>query len=332
MSDNTSSKPTATQAGQPRRRFVHRSTWTIITLALIALLLANLPGSYESGYASIWPTEIHHGWPWIYLERDGSFPLDDDFHAPLWQLNDPKSFDALAALGNFTVGLGMLLTVGILAEWRRRRRDHFWQITLAETLFAVVLVCGGSAVWGWQLKETNRQAAAIMKLSVDGVRLTVVLWESRLPDWWTGDWATEQQPWLGHIVAIHHIPLPYPETSVKPDRVLQSIDQFPALRELLVSGGAIEDFASLQQLQLCSNLQRLDLSETGLNDAALDPIARVSTLVDLDLSHNSFSDDGLKKLQALRYLKYLNLTNTGASDEAVEALQQALPQLEITDD
>lgn len=329
MNESNSPSPIATEKPRPHR-LIHRSTWAIITLALIALLLANLPGSYDRNQrTSAWDVGIQHGWPWVYLDRDlGSVSKINP--GLLWKIGDePKAFHPAGAVGDVAVGLAILLAIGILAEWRRRRRQSFWQITLLEALFAVVLLAVGSATWGWLLKETDRQLAALAGIragpAVNRSGYITAAWESRLPDWWMSLGRPQARPRPGYVIGID-------STYTPADPLLESLAQFANLRELRLGGARIQNLNVLENLQHCPRLQLLDLSQTGLTDEALDPIARVSSLVDLDLSHNEFTDEGLKKLQALKHLKYLDLTNTGASDEAVEALQQALPQLEITDD
>ncbi len=328
MSDPSISEPEATTASKPRPpRFGHRSTWVMVLIVFLVLLFANIPGSYS--HSSYWPpSEINHGWPWVYLER--MIVLLPGCSESLWQIGDePTIFHASGAFGNIIVGLTIMLGVGVVTEWRRRRRNRFWQVTLSECLFAVLLLAACSAAWGWLLKESHRQAAAIAALKND-VSVSAQ-WEFSMPDWWTDLVVEDPRSWPRHVVEISlSNGYRYPPPSI--DSLLKCLHQFPRLRTLYLGNATVDDPRTWERLQDCSGLQSLHLWMADLTDAALDPISRISTLVDLNIrniSNNNFTDEGVKKLQSLKHLKCLNLNNTGASDEAIDALRQALPELTI---
>ncbi len=331
-------QPAAVSPTARRRRFGHPSTWLIVYLALVVLLLANLPGEFDH-YSSRkpWEVGIRHGWPWTYLDRNVASIRQTESGLQwqtspflLWRLGDgSKAFHLAAALGNIAVGVLILIAVGKLAQWRRRRRHRVYQVTLFEWLFAVLLLAAGSATWAWLLNETDRQAAAMS--AILGHFQWYAEWESPWPDWWSSGEPASGNPRPGHIVAIGRISqivnwIPLGDATL----ILESLQQFPQVRMLRLGGTEIQDLNALENLSSCSQLQVLELGNSGLNDSALEPIARVSTLVDLDISDNDFTDAGLKTLYALKHLKHLNLMGNDLSVEAMKALRQALPGLEIT--
>lgn len=230
-------------------------------------------------------------------------------------------------VGNVAVAVVLLAVVALLAEWRRRRRNHFWQVTLAEGLTACSILAVLSAWVGWHVNDTQRQRAAVDTISLHGDGTINAYWESRLPDWWEalGDEVYPTEPLLGQVVRIASRDMPG-------DHVLQELRHLPAIRELFLGGTPLSDPALLAELKHLPNLQLLDLSRTGISDQNLKPIAACETLVDLDLSHNPISDEGLEHLHRLRHLRFLNLTNVDVSVEGVDALQAALPDVVITDD
>ncbi len=76
------------------------------------------------------------------------------------------------------------------------------------------------------------------------------------------------------------------------------------------------------------DIQRLNLENTRISDAALPVLARMPRLEELDLSHCQVSDQGVASLAGQRSLKILWLTgNRGVTDAALKSLA-SLPRLQ----
>lgn len=346
--------PKADVPPQPRKRpwwRPHVSTWFLVLLTLAILAVLNVPGSLPQSSAGPNRSGIAHGWPWTMMVRQVIWPdTNDDLAAFLWSWSVQPASDAAlaqsrtfvirpqpptgrtyypaAVAGNAAVAMALLAAVICLAERRRRQRSSFWQITLTEGLIGCAALAAGLASLGWEVKNTERQRAAVDAIHADhGTRCLDVYWESRLPDWWEvrHGQLVATDPILGDVVYIHTI-------LGTADAVLKRLQRLPAVRSLYLGGRPLNDPSLLAELKHLRNLQLLDLSRTGVRDEDLKHIAACETLVELDLSHNPISDEGLEHLHRLRHLRFLDLTNVEVSVEAVDALQAALPELIITDD
>lgn len=347
-------RPTADVAPPPPKRpwwRLHFSTWCLVLLTVAVLAVLNVPGRLPETFIGPNRSGITHGWPWTMMQRNVPPPTtDQNLSAFLWSWSieppsdmffgivcmDPLS-DAVtinrvyypaALAGNAAVAGAILAAVIFLAERRRRRRRSFWQITLAEGLVACAILASGLAWLGWEVKNTERQRAAVAAIDAEnGTPSVDVSWKSRLPDWWEELQGPPypRTPILGDIEYVS-------TTAGSADAVLKRLKNLPAVRNLYLDGRPLNDRSLLADLQHLRNLRLLGLSGTGVRDEDLKHVAACETLVDLDLSHNPISDEGLKHLHGLRNLRFLNLTNVDVSVEAVDALQAALPELSITDD
>ncbi len=323
----------AAPTARPWRRW-HRSTWLVMVAAALALLLANRPGRIERQQPSYnLGRTIYHGWPWTHLTREYAVARTVEPRMLWGRDGDSVTLHRGALAANLALGMGLVLVLGGLTEWRRRRRRRFWQVSLIEGFVAVAVVAACSAGWGYLLRQTDRQAAALLaletsKLEIGGIPMGPVVsarWESRLPDWWIAFWPPDSPPRPGRVVGIH-------AGGTRVDTVLKTLPQFSELRELSVALHPLDDPGNLENLLRLKNLLVLDLACAGIRRESLAIIGKLESLVDLDLSHNPLDGADLRELHALKKLKYLDLTNTGVSVEGVDALQAALPDLEISDD
>jgi len=85
-------------------------------------------------------------------------------------------------------------------------------------------------------------------------------------------------------------------------------------------------------LQTLADLKELHLSNCLLENPDFEEISRLSQLAILTLDGTSISDSSLLPLRRLNKLVFLSLSNTQVSDDAKAQLQDALPNLELTDD
>jgi len=336
--------------GTPRKRpwwRLHFSTWCLVFLALAVLLLANIPGSYDY-FTDRWSVKngfrVHHGWPWTMLERKFGFhDYQEDIASLLWRWDvyvpekeaafadedswspTRRMFHPAAIAGNVAVALGILVAVAFLAEWRRRRRNRFWQVTLTEGVIASTVLAGFFALLGWAINDTQRQQAALeavqAKLPPDRFSAE---WKSYLPDWWEtlSDKPFAGKPLLGRVDFISL-------QSTPPDIVLEQLRHMPGVTELWIGGVPLKDRSLVSELRHLRQLRLLQLPATGIRNEDLVYVAACETLVELDVSWNPISDEGLRHLYQLQRLEALRLNSVNLSEEAVDALQAALPQTDV---
>ena len=272
----------------------------------------------------------------------------------LWSWTDNVTeFDARALAVDIAVALALLAAVAAAAEWRRRGRQRFWQVTLREGLFwmlVLALFCGFVAR---EVQQTRAQQRAVEKLEEHAAILFWVEWDAK-GDWVSEllgqKWCPEVTPRVGRVCVLEM-------STHEPDIALRQIGELRELRYLSLCNEATPDDARpalselsglrrLKRLQLRSladdeglahlaglrELEWLDLSNNDVTDAGLVYLAELSQLEELNLAHNAISDAGLAQLAGLRRLKFLDLTNTQVTEEGIERLLEALPELEVTDD
>ncbi|MES2793442.1 MAG: hypothetical protein V4719_27770 [Planctomycetota bacterium] len=90
--------------------------------------------------------------------------------------------------------------------------------------------------------------------------------------------------------------------------------------------------AAVRLMQGMPSLGVLNLSGSQLNHLAFQELGALTGLRELVLDQASVTDVDLQTLTKLSNLKHLSLSNTEVSDTAKAELQQALPDLQITDD
>ncbi len=95
-----------------------------------------------------------------------------------------------------------------------------------------------------------------------------------------------------------------------------------------LSGTAISS-KSLNEIAKFSNLNKLFIQNTNLDDANLEALSNLSKLESLNLYNVPISDAGLKKIASIKSLKKLFLWKTKINQNAIEALKKSNPELEI---
>lgn len=112
------------------------------------------------------------------------------------------------------------------------------------------------------------------------------------------------------------------------DQSLEWISQLPKLEELNLLRTPITR-AGIQSLT-SKRLKKLNVDDcSGVDDSAVDEIAKMKSLEFLHVGKTKITDTGLAKLARLEGLKDLILNDTQVSDEAIRKLQQSLPMVKI---
>jgi hypothetical protein len=177
---------------------LHLSSWLIILATGLMLAVIVVPGDVDDRYYARDFRLQEHGWPWVHLRRfvpkpewkypyreaegyatvqlrlasfrkEGNpLPLQPVLHGRYWTNPEHWTFwrglhawNWAACLGNAIASLTIVAGTGILAEYRRRRRSRFWQISIRETiaamaLFAAVLIAGIGSYRQIQLEARAR--------------------------------------------------------------------------------------------------------------------------------------------------------------------------------
>jgi hypothetical protein len=121
-------------------------------------------------------------------------------------------------------------------------------------------------------------------------------------------------------------------TSRKPvtDADLQHLRAFPKLRTLALGGSGKVTAKGLATVGGLKGLEDLSLSGVkAVTDESLKNLAKLSNLQRLDLSLTGVGDKGLKHLTGLKRLLSVTLTLTQVTPQGVQDLQRALPKAKI---
>jgi hypothetical protein len=113
------------------------------------------------------------------------------------------------------------------------------------------------------------------------------------------------------------------------DTELAQVGEFRDLKFLNLGGSAISD-EGLEQLEGLGRLGVLRLDETKITDRGLEHLKGLHCLEELGLIDVRITDSGLEHLRGLTCLRELDLIGTNVTPEGVAALQECLPECEIT--
>jgi hypothetical protein len=248
-----------------------------------------------------------------------------------------------AASVDAALALGVTILLTSVAEWRRRRRQQPWQITLRDLAYVVVLLAGFFAYIASLYRSSHEQRRAVATLDAisassprdipfnDGTSSTI-LFPMVIPSWepqcsWF--WETIACSELAPMKAVSlHVTL----VSAWPERTADALAKLPYLRVLQIGpGGPLPDsvFRQIGKLKL---LEELEFNLIPLTDGQLAYLSELRQLRRLTLGSNGITDAGLEHLRHLPQLEVLNLFNNPVTDAGSQALQQALPNLLILDD
>lgn len=318
----------AASARRPWYRW-HRSTWAVIAVTLLLLILIAVPGgNVESSFGITVVVLAHHehGWPFVWLDQcdwpTGAFRFDPGLCAGLGELRRASDGDAFwmtlddwpnsrhwllnwkGLVLDLLVALAVTAAIAFLWEWWRRR--HF-QYRLRSLLVFVLLVSLVLASWRAAVVQCVREQDAITALGDNNFDVET---SSAAPDWLCRLVGSDCFPKF--VVGIHG--------GMSDEQGAQDAESagFAAAREFrnleCVEMAMANDRTLMCLAALSRDLQRLHGSP-GLRE--------------LDVSGTDVTDAGLEHLKGLVRLKQLDLSRTKVTAEGVKRLRRRLPNCEI---
>ena len=102
----------------------------------------------------------------------------------------------------------------------------------------------------------------------------------------------------------------------------------PHLSSLDLSASQITD-RTITALAPATQLRLLRLAETGVTDAAIDPLLKIASLESVNFHGTRITDAGAAKLAALPNLRHLYLWQTPVTPQTLQTLREKLPGCEI---
>lgn len=230
--------------------------------------------------------EIEQGWPLPFVvSKKGTQVVGEKWQwdAP-WRTLEcwlPSEDDLKVSWSGLAVDLGLCFTVlaavAVPLEWRRRRRRHFWQFTLAEGLAAMLLV---AVVGGWLGRakhERDAERAAIEALT----------------------------PWLDYSDATSDTGQYFKWLFNDP------VYDGPRWLRRLLPERSLTWFQRYRQLDLGSSPSR------AVAPAPVDQVLEFRSLENLVVGHDAISADDVAKLSEARSLQSLTLSNCQVSESVV---------------
>ena len=215
-------------------------------------------------------------------------------------------------------------------------------------LVAVVLVCiAGLFVVGLPLYRQQSAATAVERFG------GTISWVQQGPTWLVELLGEERMQIFATPVSVHFNECQLNNENVR--RLKDHLEEFPELVKLFVSGTELTDQGlaelvsssdlrvlwldgtnvtdeGLKHLRFCPRLLVLGLSVSQITDKGIDQLVRLKELQYLLLDHTAVTDQGVIRLRKLKNLTYLSLSNTDVSDDAIRTLEEAHPNLTVTDD
>lgn len=341
---------------------LHLSTYVVVFLVLIVLVLANVPGNWEREEGlSINNDFCDHGWPWTYLHRVGKrWPHELSVWA-LW--SDVKEFRLPGLLGNLVVATGFAAGVAATFEWWRRQRAGLWQFHVRDMLGLTVVV---ALLFAWSMMRLERCRDGRRLSAHPGVGCEHEPW---VPHWIRILYEHYRPPvferfqeftYLDDVVEVHtptdDTEFPAPEwlkwlPSQKRLRALSLIGsgqsghpsdadlailrELPGLESLALDCSAVsaEGMAPIGGLSRLRKLSLYGLCTSDLpnpdpaSEAALSHLRGLKNLRELEIYGAGLTDASLSNLSGLENLRKLYLSDSTITDDALRHLAD-LPNLE----
>ena len=338
---------------------LHASTWVVALVAVAALVLLVVPGAYTDQWIHTSPI-YQHGWPWPFLEYYGIHNDRDEESIP-WLLRQAWDFEGdvrwrlLAA--DVACALGITALVITAWEWRRRRRQRVWQVTLSELFLAMLAICCGLGWWQINAREAARQRSVANALSGDVYktfefrgpvwlyRLTgqrsawlrctsVLVWRGTLPRRPSSDHSLRL---IGKLPDIEDLVL-------EADGDLAPLRELFSLRELWVMRCTIDEEngkvlaglpalgmvrlqscrispAGLSQLRENRRIEVLHLLASALTQEGLAQVSQMDRIMELSLIDAGMTDDSMAELSRMTGLKELSLRDNRITDAGLRHLR-----------
>jgi DNA-binding response OmpR family regulator len=134
---------------------------------------------------------------------------------------------------------------------------------------------------------------------------------------------------LQHLLALQELEELHLDHTEITDDGLALLEALPNLRILDLKGTRVSD-AGLAHVSRLSRLKGLYLTRTGITDDGLAQLKTLTQLETLILWDTEIGDPGLQHLGVLQQLKELILWNTRVTREGADALQQLLPDCDVS--
>lgn len=331
--------PSESRASAMKRRLsLHCSTYIVIVVATIVVLLANVPGEMSWRHRDplrgtrTFPV-IEHGFPLTYARRDvvGSVPT---VSAP-WRMKDNLLWTSWFNLSvDGVAGAVAIAAMGWAFEHWRRRRARLWQFSLAECLLMMALIAGGAAWWASERRHHGKLSDLVAGFGVRSPGIS-----SRLPFWLrmlVGDDRLSalkisqanrldlgldvdeaQFRRLRELVELSPETVEVQDISAYGTRACERLKQLPGLRRLIINH---YDEAILSALGTLRELESLDVmfpAHSNIFPAGMSALAHLNApnlrclSIDADLPPD---DRTLAAIEPLRRLEALCFDDRGMYD------------------
>jgi hypothetical protein len=369
-----------------RRRFyrTHASTLVLLVPLAAILVLIVVPGTLSEDDSSVW---CDQGWPWIYLHRQliserallqasesavwenngVSFPSsmpESEFLSALvndpmrdspvwrrkwawWRPAEERQWHPVALVGDALVAALILISAGMLLEWRRRRHARAWQFSLRELVCTIAVLAGALAWWQANARQARAEAAAAETLLHGSTAHIHTVQSYCGPAWLTRLLGATHLGPFQRVTALNINSWGFAEPPAE-------LASFPSLKSVSINAvwnarsfaDWLQGIPPLDQVELATMYLDDDdlacLCRTGrvtsftfaghrhprFTDAGLVSLVQLPKLQKLDLSHSRVTDVGLSQLAPLTTLRELSLESTKITDEGVGHVA-ALPNIEV---
>ena len=189
-----------------------------------------------------------------------------------------------------------------------KSRRRWYQFGLRTLLNGVMLAGCGFAWLGLKVREARQQQAAVAAIEKLGGTVDYdYQFDSR------GDY-------------LQGAVLPGPAFF----RALLGDDSFRSVHSVHLTGMPVSDADVWQLTRRFPRLKQLEIDDTQVSDAGLEPLSRFRELEDLRLSGTRVTDAGLKHLAGMPNLKVLTLRQTNVTDAGLKHLA-GMSNLEMLD-
>jgi len=201
-------------------------------------------------------------------------------------------------------------------------RPKWWQCDRQTLYVAAILAATGVGWLSYQIVVTHDQRLAAAEFErMGGMVYYDFQWDEN--DQWTGILNPSRlRKLFGSVRAVtgHRIDITYDD--------LIHLNALPRLETLDLTDSPITGarFVDVKEL---NHLRALYLAGTGVDDDALEQIARFANVRHIILSHTRITDAGLEHLTGLNNLESLRIIATNTSDAGIEKLKKSFPNCQI---
>ncbi|MEN6452005.1 MAG: hypothetical protein ABFC96_16065 [Thermoguttaceae bacterium] len=323
---------------------LHRSTWLAVSLLAVVFILIAVPAHPTGNNFSLPSTgwclgeELEHGWPWPYMKQmvawsDAFATASPDLSPPWWHWEnwsydgDLQRFTPGNLVCDLAVVFGVLVSLAVILEWRRRRLSHAWQFTLRELLLATFLL---SCLLSWCMvrrDQFRREHAESEKQPDVDFAYTGPLWLRNLIG------SSPMGMFEGGELGIIHLGGWSDAGDNDLAESLLTLRKYPRLGSLIIGGfvgdHGFDQLAELPSLHVLfiaidkrgvthigrlASVECLSLEGDGVDRALVEQLGALPRLRSLSIGLSPFRDDDCAALSGLKALEELRLNDTGDVD------------------